>query len=117
MFYFKFKIPTMPDGSVVTYSPGWCGTRDKCAQNEKGLLYNDKELWGIGQAEGDFVPDDVEVLSEKTALKLIAEADDTDEMVFKGEKILARYIPEPEPVVEVPNEDIAQAIEAVLDGR
>lgn len=71
MFYFKFKIPTNKDGTVATYSPGWCGTRDKCAKNEKGLLYNDKELWGIGQADGDYIPDDVEVVTKESVINLI----------------------------------------------
>lgn len=74
VYYFRFKIPVMPDGKPVQYSPGWCGTRDHCAQNEVGLLYNDKKLWGIGQAEGDYVPDDVEVLDEKQANSLISQA-------------------------------------------
>lgn len=71
MFYFKFQIPNNEDGSVCTYSPGWCGTRDRCALNEKGILYHDEERWGIGQAEGDFVPDDVEVLEEQDVIDLI----------------------------------------------
>ncbi len=72
MFYFKFKIPKMPDGSPVLYSPNWCGTRDRCAKNERGLLYNDKEYWGIGQAEGEYIPSDVEVLSKEDTIKLIS---------------------------------------------
>ena len=91
MFYFKFDIPTNKDGSVVTYSPGWCGTRDKCAKNEKGILYNDEERWGIGQAEGDFIPPDVTVLTEKDALKLVDAADSTNPKVFKGDKLARRY--------------------------
>jgi hypothetical protein len=71
MFYFKFKIPTHKDGTPVMYSPGWCGTREKCAVNEKGLFYNDIEHWGIGQADGEYVPDDVEVLKESVALEYI----------------------------------------------
>ena len=62
----------MPDGSTVLYSPNWCGTRDRCAKNEKALLYNDKELWGIGRAEGDYVPNDVDVISKEDTIKLIA---------------------------------------------
>ena len=71
MFFFRFSIPTNKDGSVVTYSQGWCGTRDRCAKNEKGILYNDKELWGIGQAEGDFIPPDVEVIDAKKVAELM----------------------------------------------
>ncbi len=73
IWYARFKIPSMEDGKVVTYSPGWCGTRDKCALNEKGTLYHDKERWGIMQAEGDFVPDDVEVLTKEEVIKLVKE--------------------------------------------
>lgn len=74
MYYFKFLIPTNADGSTVSYSPGWCGTRPKCAEKGKGLLYNDAERWGIGQADGDFVPDDVEVLDEKQVQQLFSQA-------------------------------------------
>ena len=98
MLYAKFKIPLNQDGSVVTYSPGWCGTRDKCALNEKGLLYNDKELWGIMSFEGDYVPDDVEVIDEKTALFLLSQADETDEKVYFGDKLLHRYDVKVEPL-------------------
>jgi hypothetical protein len=90
MFYFKFEIPNNKDGTVVTYSPGWCGTRDKCALNETGLLYNDEEGWGVGQAEGDFIPPDVEVLTEKEALKLVKAADSTNPKVFTGLKLKYR---------------------------
>ena len=71
MFWFRFKIPDNEDGTVVTYSSGWCGTRDRCAQNEKGILYHDKERWGIGQAEGDYIPDDVEVLTKEEVVGVI----------------------------------------------
>lgn len=90
MYYFRFEIPTNEDGSVVTYSPGWCGTRDRCARNEKGILYNDEEGWGIGQAEGDYVPDDVKVLTEKEALKIVDAADATNPKVFVGLKLKYR---------------------------
>jgi hypothetical protein len=96
MYYFKFTIPKNKDGSVATYSPGWCGTRDKCALNEKGLLYNDKELWGIGQADGDYIPDDVEVLEEAEALGTLttmAMKRNLDGIYF-GEKLERRYDPE-----------------------
>ncbi len=95
MYYFKFEIPRMPDGKVVTYSPSWCGTRPKCALNEKGLLYNDKERWGIGQSEGTFIPPDVEVIPEAEALKILAEAKDEPE-VFTGEKLIHRWDAKPE---------------------
>jgi len=115
MFYFKFQIPNNSDGSVVSYSPGWCGTRDKCAQNEKGILYHDEERWGIGQAEGDYVPDDVVVLSEKEVVELlktqtkevVAATSIADtvkaieaalpEKVFAGDKLAHRWDAKPEP--------------------
>ena len=106
MFYFRFKIPAMADGSPVTYSPGWCGTRDQCACNEKSLYYNDRELWGLGQAEGDFVPPDVEVVDEKTALEILATAKDEDG-VFFGEKLDNRWLP------ETVKEDFVEASEKV----
>jgi hypothetical protein len=79
MFYFKFAIPVQPDsvtkdnpdGTTVTYSPGWCGTRDKCALKEKGIYYNDKERWGIAIAEGSFVPPDVEVVDAGKVAELM----------------------------------------------
>jgi hypothetical protein len=64
----------MPDGSRISYSPGWCGTRDRLALNEKSLLYNEVEGWGIGQADGDYVPNDVEVLGEKQVNGLFSQA-------------------------------------------
>ncbi len=73
IFYFKFTIHTDRNGVAVKYSPDWCGERNRCARNEKALLYNDAELWGIGQAEGDYIPDDVIVLSEKEVLEIIAD--------------------------------------------
>lgn len=94
MNYFRFKIPTNADGSRVTYSPGWCGTRGKCARNEKGILYNDEEGWGIAQFEGDYVPDDVTVLTEKEVTELLATAEATHKdnpKVFFGDKLVHRY--------------------------
>jgi hypothetical protein len=84
MFYFKFQIPNMTNGDVVRYSQGWCGTRDKCAQNEKGIYYNDKERWGIGIAEGSFVPPDVEVVDAKKALELMGVAAPVTTQVSKS---------------------------------
>lgn len=112
MFYFKFGIPQNPDGSPVRYSPNWCGERSRCAKNERGLLYNDKELWGIGQAEGDYIPNDVTVISKEDTIKLIAslfntspnEMDITDdarvifrvpvddiEGIYAGERLMHRW--------------------------
>lgn len=102
----------MPDGSAVRYSPNWCGDREKCAKNEKALLYNDKELWGIGQADGDYVPNDVKVISKEQAIKLISDVFDANpnsvnitndgqviikipikdaEGVYAGEKLVHRW--------------------------
>ena len=88
MFYFKFPIPTNKDGSVVTYSQGWCGTRDRCAKNEKGLLYNDKELWGIGQAEGSFIPPDVEVIDARKAAELLLNKKIIGDVAIKDGQVL-----------------------------
>jgi hypothetical protein len=120
MFYFKFDIPTNADGTTVTYSPGWCGTRDKCALKEKGIYYNDKERWGIAIAEGSFVPPDVEVVDagkvaelmgiktvvDKTAViamdaegslkfnNVVAELPEiTEKEVYYGKKLADRYLP------------------------
>jgi hypothetical protein len=123
-FWFKFLIPTNSDGSVVSYSPGWCGTRPQCAQNEKGLYYNDKDRWGIGIADGAFVPPDVEVIDAQKALDLMGvktvvaktaliEMDsegklmadkveitlpEPEEGVFFGKKLTERYLPEAETI-------------------
>jgi hypothetical protein len=123
MFYFRFDIPVNADGTTVSYSPGWCGTREQCALNEKGIYYNDKERWGIGIAEGKFVPPDVEVVDANKVAELMgitlttavaAEApiemdaegvlkidsktvelpEITDEKVFYGTKLRDRYLPQ-----------------------
>jgi hypothetical protein len=94
MQYGKFKIPDNGDGTVVTYSPGWCGTRERCAQGEKGILYNDEERWGIMQFEGDFVPPNVEVLTEKEATALLEatkEKHKDNPKVFFSEKLATRW--------------------------
>lgn len=123
MFYFKFLIPTNEDGTTVSYSQGWCGTRPKCAQNEQGIYYNDNERWGIGQAEGDFVPPDVQVITEKEAVSLMfgsqmskesANIQDAisvisrkeksvPEGVYYGQKLADRWIAKEELVAELPS--------------
>jgi hypothetical protein len=108
IYYFKFDIPDMEDGSVVRYSPGWCGRRERCARNEKGLYYNDKERWGIGRAYDTYIPDDVEVLSPDDALKLmgieVASVSDKAEINFdsSGEvSVDGKVMKLPEPAEEV----------------
>jgi len=75
MYYFKFEIPTNADGTTVSYSPGWCGTRPYCAEGEKGLYYNDKERWGLAIAQGNFVPPDVEVIKSDKVAELMGSKD------------------------------------------
>ncbi len=126
MFYFKFTIPTNKDGATVAYSEGWCGTRDHCAKSEKGIYYNDKERWGIGIAEGDFFPPDVEVLTADKVAQLMGISDtvsskaviatdkegiitvdgkaatlpEASEGVYFGTKLVERYLPEAEVIEE-----------------
>ena len=61
------------------------------------------------QFEGDYIPDDVEVLDEKAAVALLAEAKD-EEQVYFGEKLARRYDPEAviadKPVVDGLPEDM-----------
>jgi len=90
MYYFKFEIPTNADGSRVTYSPGWHGTMPKCSKNVKVLLYNDKEGYGIAKTEDTFIPKEVEVITEKIALGIVAKATD-EEGVFFGDKLVTRW--------------------------
>ncbi len=94
MYFFKFEIPVTKEGNRVSYSPDYCGTRDHCAKNEKALLYNDEEGWGIGTAEGDFIPPDVKVISQEDAEKIILTADNENVKVYFGDKLLNRWKPE-----------------------
>jgi len=99
-YYYKFQIPSMPDGSCATYSPGWCGTMSKCPQNMVALAYNDKERFGIATAEDEFVPPEVEVITEEEANQIIAALDVEDAEVFTGEKLLHRWDAVPEEPVQ-----------------
>ncbi|MFA5377196.1 MAG: hypothetical protein WC455_15710 [Dehalococcoidia bacterium] len=134
MYYFRFDIPTNADGTTVTYSPGWCGTRPKCAQKETGIYYNDKERWGIGIAEGSFVAPDMEVIDAAKVAELmgikevvdskalitqeagelkfdgraVALPEITDEKVYYGQKLADRYLPQTETV------DIPDTVEELL---
>jgi hypothetical protein len=109
MKYFKFNIPTMPDGSAVSYSKDWCGTRGRAMKNEQGLLYNDRELWGIGTTDSENMASDVEELTEQEASAMIEAADDSDEMVFKGQKLADRWL------LEAQTEDIPDTKETLAE--
>ncbi len=109
MYYFRFEIPLNSDGTRVSYSPVWCGTRERCAKNEKGLLYNDKEGWGIGEADGDFVPPDVTILTKGKAIQILSEVKD-EEGVFFGDKLAHRWDAKPLPFQITP-----ESLEAVTD--
>lgn len=95
MYYFRFEIPTMPDGKRVTYSPGWHGTMPKCPRDVEVLLYNDKEGFGIAKSEDAFVPQEVTAVTEKEALDLVAAQKDEDGVYF-GQKLADRWLPEAE---------------------
>ena len=98
MYHFRFEIPTMDDGSRVTYSPGWFGTMPKCPKDVTVLLYNDKEGYGIAKTEDTFRPPEVEVLKEAGALKIVSETKDEDG-VYKGKKLDDRWLLEAEEVL------------------
>jgi hypothetical protein len=69
MYYFRFTIPKQDKDKTVAYSPGWHGTMSKCPKNVTVLLYNDKEGYGIAQADDTFVPPEVTVIDALTASK------------------------------------------------
>jgi hypothetical protein len=89
-WYFLFEIPTMPDGTVVSYSPGYCGEPCPLSNKKKAIYYNDKELWGIGECWDEKFPSDIEPLSKEDVDKILAEAKE-EEGIFFGEKINSRY--------------------------
>jgi len=99
MYYFRFEIPVMADGSRVTYSPGWHGTLVRCPSDVTVLLYNDKEGYGIAQTEDTFVPKEVSELKDAEAIKIVAESVDEDGVYF-GDKLVDRWKPEPDPIPE-----------------
>ena len=93
-YYFKFKIGTNQDGSRISYSPGWFGEMNMCPRNVKVLLYNDKEGYGIAQADDKFIPPEVKVIEEAEALGTltgVALLKDTTDIYF-GDKIDSRWI-------------------------
>ena len=98
MYYFRFEIPTMDDGSRVTYSPGWFGTMPLCPKDVTVLLYNDKEGYGVAKTEDTFIPKEVKELKEAEALKIVEEAKDEDG-VYKGKKLADRWLLEAEVVL------------------
>ena len=110
MYYFKFLIP-----EGITYSPGWHGVMDRCPTDVTVLLCNDKEGYGIAKTEDSFVPDEVEVIDEKTALNYLSVAEDIDG-VFFGDKLLHRYDKVIETLPENLTDITLDEFKAVLDG-
>lgn len=100
MYYFKFDIGTMPDGSRIRYPPGWFGsmafpegivkTEDVCI-----LFYNDLDGYGIARTENDFIlkaKGEFEIIDEKTALTDFERIKTIDhQQIYFGEKITHRW--------------------------
>jgi len=113
-----------------------------CAKNEKGIYYNDKERWGIAIAEGDFVPEDVDVIdaskvaellgvkeaidskaviemTEAGALKFdgveVALPEITNAQVFYGGKLLHRWDAKLEPIEPVILPDVLPPARSLAD--
>ena len=74
--YFKFNIPTMPDGSRVHYSPGWFGQMDRVCKNTTVLYYNDKEGYGVAYTSDTFIPPSVSRISSTEADSIVKGAKD-----------------------------------------
>jgi len=99
MYYFRFEIPTNPDGSVVNYSLGWHGTMPKCPRGAEVLLYQNKEKFGIAKTEDEFVPPEVKVIPEDIALEIICKAIkdkklDMSADIFVGDTFDAQWLVE-----------------------
>ncbi len=47
---------------------------NQCPKNAKGLLYNDRDGYGIGMADDTFIPKEVKVISKEEAEKELKEA-------------------------------------------
>ena len=91
MYYFRFEIPRHQDGAIAVYPDGWFGTMDKCPQNVTVLLLNDKEAWGIAQADDTFVPPEVTVISETVALNLLSITKQASDVFVGKQKIAERF--------------------------
>ena len=74
MYFFRFVIPKMEDGTPVTYSPGYAGRMVQCPNRIVVDLYNDKEGFGIAHTDDTYIPPEVEVIKEEDALAIIQKA-------------------------------------------
>ncbi len=109
MRYFKFKIPTMPDGSRVTYSPGWFGEMTFPPMNSEVsvLLYDDDAGIGIAKTESEKIVacvkrGECELIEEKEALDIVSKADISNEKVFTADRIVHRWDAKPDKIVDTP---------------
>ena len=116
MKYFKFLIPTMPDGSRILYSPGWHGTTPKACKDVEVLLYNDKEGYGIARTKDLVLSKEFEVLEEAEALGELSKLmDSKDEAVFMGDRLYSKWVNlQPR---ELSVEDSIKYVKEVLDGE
>jgi len=115
--YFKFEIPTMEDGSRITYSPGWHGTMPKCPTDVTVLLYNDEEGYGIAKTEDTFIPKEVTVLVQEEAEKLISSSISTLVDGVSSIYFSKSLIPEGYDLVKNSIEDRWDELMEVTDGR
>jgi len=103
--YFRFEIGTMPDGSRVSYSPGWHGTSNHCPQNVVVDLYNDKEGYGIAHTVDTFIPKEATAITKLANDKVLADAVTLEAVkpqdgVYFGDKLIHRWDVKPEPIID-----------------
>ena len=91
--YFKFNIPTMPDGSRVSYSPGWFGVMDKVPKNVTVLYYNDKDGYGYAYTTDTYMAKEAIVTTKSIVENTVNTAKD-EAGIYYGEKIYNRWLPE-----------------------
>ena len=112
MYYFKFKIPWNPDGTIARYPDDWFGVMDKCPSHVTVLLFDDKRAFGVAKCEDTFVPPEITVLKEADALKLVNEALEEDGVYF-GQKIPDRWA---QRLAEYQKRLFDSAVDKVLNG-
>ena len=117
MNWFRFPIPSMPDGAVVTYPPGWFGemTYPPKPSEVTVLLYDEVKRFGIARTDSELIMScakrgQCQIITEAEALRAVDGAEGSG--VFKGQAIADRYLPK----VELTDSLIDNVIQAVERG-
>lgn len=94
MYFFRFEIPQGLD-----YPSGWHGTMNRCPRNVRVLLYNDREGYGIAQADDVYIPPEVKVVEPTEVELILAEVEKLEDKtkVYVGEHINDRWLTQPDP--------------------